>query len=504
MFPMGQELGTTPQTPPTLPGTKQHAPSTPSTESALTICLRAARALSDTIARRECRLHCEQQAFRERCQEAEAVSRQASNCRYLDVGGAHFHTSGEVLRRQGPHLLSVLAADEFPREADGDGYLFIDRDPRWFCLVLNYLRHGTAPPLYSPVHRSAALREAEYYSVQGVCRLLRTQASFVAVDKSTVAVYDINTGVWDQYMMPGDWRVGSCCSMGGVIYFLTTLQAFCSCGMFNSASNGDTAMYHPDIHCRMAEVSCITDIAWAIKKFDPGTGRWAHVSFVPVPVKTSRLHSVAGRLVVCGFAVKEEHFGPKDEWGHNDEYVQAFDVRTAQWRRIPGPRVDHGGGRDFCESDGTCFAVGYFWSHPQRFATVARCIPVEGLFGSAASPVWSRISPVPAEMPDAHVVAFQGKVLMFTVVGFDCAAVYDPITAAWSPFPSPPRKGLRRWAAAVVNGTVVVIGGAYDAQSWGMDTYSWGMGTYSAATGWATEPIAPPPIEGYCCCFFLE
>ena len=43
------------------------------------------------------------------------------------------------------------------------GRVFVDRDPRWFRLVLNFLRDGGCELPESSVDRRELMREADYY-----------------------------------------------------------------------------------------------------------------------------------------------------------------------------------------------------------------------------------------------------------------------------------------------------------------------------------------------------
>ena len=58
------------------------------------------------------------------------------------TGGDVFHTTDTVMRKHGYHFLSALSLRQFADETDAAGYVFIDRDPELFPLVLSYLRDG--------------------------------------------------------------------------------------------------------------------------------------------------------------------------------------------------------------------------------------------------------------------------------------------------------------------------------------------------------------------------
>jgi hypothetical protein len=73
----------------------------------------------------------------------------------FNVGGRIFATTYKTLTNKGPNKLSRLydihskkhgpnnnTESEIEYILDDNGYLFIDRDPRLFELILNYLRKG--------------------------------------------------------------------------------------------------------------------------------------------------------------------------------------------------------------------------------------------------------------------------------------------------------------------------------------------------------------------------
>ncbi len=58
----------------------------------------------------------------------------------LNVGGKVFQTRLETLQKEEGNFFSALFGGNFSLEVDEDGTYFIDRDPKHFELILNYLR----------------------------------------------------------------------------------------------------------------------------------------------------------------------------------------------------------------------------------------------------------------------------------------------------------------------------------------------------------------------------
>ena len=462
------------------------------------------QSVSRAIEQRETELLNKQLSYRCTAAEVQAINAQQRKCWYLDVGGTAFHTSSDVMGRHGPHFLSVLASGEYASEADDGQYVFIDRDNRWFAILLEYLRDGTpataatsactAPGdigLYrhwfpdkdivvvpsfdgttigSPTPHivdclrvglpgqdrgswAAAWREARYYGLEGLARMLEERTFFVVFgmhddtfDKY-MAMYDLRSGRWQSTKLPDqDWKPRSCCSIEGRIYVL----------------------------CKIGDDDWIS----AIHSYDPVTGGWERVADLPVRLwaySAIRLHHVGEYLVVSGSNLSLSNFGP---W-----YVQALHLKTRQWHRLDNSFQDV----DFGSLEASC-VIDDQWL----------------IFGSLSSaavavshfPTTLHTSDIP-EPPDGRgnewdhpALAWNGKAVLVgaEAVGEDQGVdVYDPITSAWSLLPPLPLDtSLHRFAASVVDGNVVVV--------WPAPQDTWTMATYCHAIGRWQETIIPSPI----------
>ena len=166
-----------------------------------------------------------------------------------------FHTTCSTMKGHGTHMLSVLADRQFGIEVDGEGYLFLDRDPAWFSGVLPYLRgccHFAPDPLRadftlavdSALNLTAFLREAQCYQIQGLCGMLKERRLLalrelwpcIAVinDRSSthqqpghvdVHLYDIAAQVWHSKSYVRERYENTdflTCSDGRFIYMTTT------------------------------------------------------------------------------------------------------------------------------------------------------------------------------------------------------------------------------------------------------------------------------------------
>lgn len=95
----------------------------------------------------------------------------------LNIGGKYFTTTRVTLSKAPNsflHKLSLKSLD--PREIESDrderGAFLIDRDPIYFQVVLNYLRHGKLI-MNKGLLEEGVLEEAEFYNITDLIRLAK-------------------------------------------------------------------------------------------------------------------------------------------------------------------------------------------------------------------------------------------------------------------------------------------------------------------------------------------
>lgn len=113
----------------------------------------------------------------------------------LNVGGTCFLTTKTTLSRDPTSFLSRLIQEDSDLISDRDetGAFLIDRDPRYFAPVLNYLRHGKL--VLDGLCEEGVLEEAEFYNVTSLivqlkeCIASREQVSVLMVQTNSIYIY---------------------------------------------------------------------------------------------------------------------------------------------------------------------------------------------------------------------------------------------------------------------------------------------------------------------------
>lgn len=97
----------------------------------------------------------------------------------LNVGGKHFMTSRSTLLAKEPHsMLARMFADDNdmylmnPSATDTSGAYLIDRNPKYFEPILNYLRHGEVI-LDKHINPKGVLAEAIFYGIESMIPQLK-------------------------------------------------------------------------------------------------------------------------------------------------------------------------------------------------------------------------------------------------------------------------------------------------------------------------------------------
>uniref|UniRef100_A0A1I7TGS6 BTB domain-containing protein n=1 Tax=Caenorhabditis tropicalis TaxID=1561998 RepID=A0A1I7TGS6_9PELO len=85
----------------------------------------------------------------------------------LDIGGTVFKTSKSTLTRF-DGMLKVMMETEIPVTKDESGAIFIDRSPKHFDLILNFMRDGDVELPDSEIEIKEIQKEAHFYMLHGL------------------------------------------------------------------------------------------------------------------------------------------------------------------------------------------------------------------------------------------------------------------------------------------------------------------------------------------------
>lgn len=90
----------------------------------------------------------------------------------LNIGGEIFYTTIQTISRESS-LLYAFILGEIEVSKDKDGRIFIDRDPKYFRWILNYLRDGSLLTLPEPINCTLELlQEARVYRITGLINFI--------------------------------------------------------------------------------------------------------------------------------------------------------------------------------------------------------------------------------------------------------------------------------------------------------------------------------------------
>ena len=127
----------------------------------------------------------------------------------LNVGGQHFTTSVQTLRKDPNSMLAAMFSGKFEMKPSEDGSFFIDRDGTYFRFILNYLRNGELILPDGATFLKELEAEAKFYQLQGILDELKPKESKV-FEESVILTNEEHRRVlksWLPEAMKGEWRL---------------------------------------------------------------------------------------------------------------------------------------------------------------------------------------------------------------------------------------------------------------------------------------------------------
>jgi hypothetical protein len=111
----------------------------------------------------------------------------------LDVGGHHFTTSVTTLTSETDSMLAAMFSGRHEHELDNDGRVFIDRDPKAFALILDWLRNGHLPAHMTSERRFNSESHHHHHHALGVDKqALVMEATYYGLTRLVDVLTDAN------------------------------------------------------------------------------------------------------------------------------------------------------------------------------------------------------------------------------------------------------------------------------------------------------------------------
>ena len=154
------------------------------------------------------RLHQEREEF-------DSMSKRVADVHFsatvkLNVGGHHFTTTVQTLRKDPNSMLAAMFSGKFDTQPSEDGLFFIDRDGTHFRFILNFLRDGKLILPEGATFHKELEAEATFYQIQGLVEELKGIKPPVPFKESEILTNKEHRqilGGWLPADLKGEWRL---------------------------------------------------------------------------------------------------------------------------------------------------------------------------------------------------------------------------------------------------------------------------------------------------------
>ena len=148
-------------------------------------------------------------------QEEDSMSNRAADVHFsatvkLNVGGHHFTTTVQTLRKDPNSMLAAMFSGKFDTQPSEDGSFFIDRDGTHFRFILNFLRDGKLILPEGATFHKELEAEATFYQIQGVVEELKRINQAMSFKESEILTNKEHRQIlsgWLPADLKGEWRL---------------------------------------------------------------------------------------------------------------------------------------------------------------------------------------------------------------------------------------------------------------------------------------------------------
>jgi N-acetylneuraminic acid mutarotase len=376
----------------------------------------------------------------------------------LNIGGFHFETSVETLRRVPHTFFDAYFSGRYAQDVCADGSIFVDRDGEHFGHILEYMRDGVisvAEPGACPsISLLRALkREFGFYCIE-LCAEQPTQtrepeAALVLGGRyaggtfASMERYDLSSGQWSVAAAMSTARSGfGACLLAGELYVI---------GGFITDPRGH-----------------YVESLSSVEKYTPSSDTWSAVAPLPSPRCEHAAVAVGPAIYVLGGHASIE--------SQDLASMLKFDSTQGTWSTVapmPAPR--------------RCHAACVIGSDIYVFGGSLRFEDQSSIFKyDTVSNTWSTLAPMPLPCADHSVSVLGGNQLYIVGAGDDAKGVlrFDTASGVWSSL-GPTLNEKCGSATFVLGGCLYVVDGGYFLTS--VERYDVATDTWTAVANMLEE-----------------